>query len=113
MAFSVSLGAWETRQKGGPTHRPYSCHDDAQDVGHDVHQNTGALDFPDGSAQRGFLGPRPLHLFVSKDSKPVQEEEVENQGPHSHLLLEATPMANLARELRTTRPWRWCPDEQR
>lgn len=60
----------------------------------------GPPEFPDGSAQRGFLGTRPFYLFVPKDRKPVWEEEVERQGLHSHLLFEATPMAGLARELR-------------
>lgn len=80
MTFFASLGTWETRQKKGQcAHRPYGCRDNAQDIGHDIHQNTRPLEFPDRSAQRGFLGTHPFYLFIPKDSKSVMKEQEEGK----------------------------------
>ena len=74
------MGTWETRpKKGHCTHRPYGCHDNAQDVDHDIHQNTRPLEFPDHSAQRGFLRTHPFYLFIPKDSKSVTKEQEEGK----------------------------------
>ena len=81
MTLFASLGTWDTRQKKGhPTHRPYGRHDNAQDIGHDVHQNTCPLEFPDHSAQGGFLRTHLLDLFIPKDSKSVMKVQEERKG---------------------------------
>lgn len=80
MTFLVS---WGPGGQGGsrratPTHRPDGGHDDAQDVGHNVHQHPGPLELPDHSVQRGFLRTHPVYLFVPKGSKSAQGEK----GPY-------------------------------
>lgn len=80
MTFLVSLGTWETRQKKGQcAHRPYGCRDNAQDIGHDIHQNMRPLEFPDHSSQRGFLGTHLFYLFIPKGSKSVMKEQEEGK----------------------------------
>lgn len=71
---------------GGPgggghrTHRPYGGHDDAQDVGHDVHQHAGPLEPPGHAAQGRPLGTLSFHLLVPEDSESGGKAEEGEKG---------------------------------
>lgn len=82
------MPSWGPRRlfgRANPAHRPQGCHDDAQDVGYNVHQNSGSLEFPDHAAQGGLLRPYPLYFFFPKDLESAMKEKERGEwtdSPH-------------------------------